>query len=86
VFSLLINISGYKSTADALSPIYLIEDWKAYSLEQHGQVNAQFIAPPGTLFYPGVDPASLPYFWRLDWSHASKLVGPMRAVSPGMRD
>jgi hypothetical protein len=35
---------------DALIPIDLIADQKAYSSEQHGQVNAQFIADPAHCF------------------------------------
>ncbi|SEL40174.1 hypothetical protein SAMN05216387_11039 [Nitrosovibrio tenuis] len=35
---------------DALIPIYLIADQKAYSSEKHGQVNAQLIARLGHCF------------------------------------
>jgi hypothetical protein len=35
---------------DALIPIYLIADQKAYSSKKHGQANAQFIARPAHRF------------------------------------
>ena len=42
---------------DALIPIYLIADQKAYSSEKHGQVNTQFIAPAWGLALSGRSPS-----------------------------